>query len=639
MDPFKSSSETILIDTGKQNKGDNGFLSMNLNNKTIKPLKNSKVTRLRNASFCKVSPNVFFVAGGYCTERQETVKEAFIYDLEYDLYNRVDDMSQRRQNSTCLFFKNNIYVLFGKDSQQAQNEVMSCEYYSLVDRVWYKLENYNKAVSEVKSAFFIEDQLSVVINDSQIIKYDFITKKWAETKEFSYSFDSFYPVSTKDCVLVNKEYNVIYSYDCYRDLIGTRAYIEDFKGNSHVYIEEINSIIFLDNKDKSSFVIYECDTSKIYFYDDQAYVKLFNDLTHIRSSQNVSYIEKKNEQLKSNKLGMIKGNSIYIFGNHKTPFKLTFLKEEGKAITWDISPVPESLHLKSEQGLTYYDDNQFIFAGGYEDEEKFEETTDTYLYNPDIQKVQIVETLVNGSGNSKLTRVALPGAVKKFVNIADDDSFIIFMVNEQNEPEYFNPIGKEWTIAAPYDHLFLPNVLDITDALTLFYIDNTVKDKSTFRLKVFLLSSNSWVELFAKEVDFQMYQYFCHKMDQNLYLILTVHPDKGTMITKMNLKFKQDKSGIEDIVFEPIELVTKGIKASIVNYFVYEMTITLLIVDENTKLVIRSFNTTKLQFEESDLSKNFIKAFNDAFFSLRYTNRLWTFNQFSFFCANNLEPE
>lgn len=629
MDPFIKSNESILMTADMNQEGDGGLVVFDLPNTKITPLNLNPVDKLKHPGLCKLKKNLYMVVGGYIKTDYEVQKATYIIDIKDGLCIRLPDMHDARFQCECIFYENKVFVISGRHTVKDFTYINQCEYYDLVTNRWNRMEDYLEEIKGVERVFIEDNKIVCIFFKALMSSYDIGTNTWTKIKRFTYDIDVFYISNSNNCLAVNNYYNSVCKYDYFKDTILFDLYIDDFKGVQHFYIQEIDCIVFIDDSAKSSFVVYDCNTRAVFHFNEQQYASIFKDYRFMYTTGN--YFLRKPTEVLSENIDVLDGTNVFIYGNWSYPFSL-ILHLNMEDVTWKFYPIPERLHLKSEQGLTYLQNNKFIFAGGYDDDRSYVHTSDTYAYNPDNYELEVTEPLVLTVGNIILKRFTIPACYKKS-KLADEEDYMVFLANENDEPEIYMPKTKKWQTVPSYDFTFLPNILDIETGAVVFYVKRS-QDKTqsnTLVFKSYDLEKQQWWTNYEKPTTSNIYISFCYKLDNLSYLVISDEKEKGIMISKMELVFNQ--TTLDNVTITPLDKVDTGIKGNTVNFLKDGNNLILLYIDGTFKLKVVSFDLQKMQLIQTTRLAQIDKAIRDAFDYLRFT-KLGSFNVFSMFCSN-----
>jgi len=631
MDPFSKSNESILMIADTKVEGDGGLVIFDLPNKKIKPIDILEINDIKSPGICKLKENIYAVIGGFNESDKSIKKSAYIVDIKARFCIRLADMHDARFAGHCVFYDNKIFVVSGRHTVKDFTYINESEYYDLVSDRWYRMTDYKSDIRGIERVFIENNKLVVVFFKNKMSYYDLKSNAWTDVKEFTYDFDSFYVTNDNSCLVVNNYYNSICKYDYFNDTILFDLFIDDFKGIQHFYIKEIDCIIFTDDSSKSSFVVLDCSTRSVIKFDEQQYSEIFQNYMIFSTTGNYTLTRPKKST--DNNIDILDGKNCFIYGNWNYPFSLIINIEHGD-VKYKFYPIPEKLHLKSEQGLTYLKDNEFIFAGGYDDDRSYVHTSDTYAFNPNDSSLQQTEPLVHTVGNIMLRRFNIPKG-SNFKKLHNEDDYYIFLVNESDEPEIYLPNAKKWEEVPTYGFTFLPNLLDIEDGAVVFYIKKNPDQgiPNTLVFKVYDLDERQWITTYNKSTDINIYIYFCYRIDLYNYLVINENKDKGIMISNMQLIFGKDGT-FEDVKFTELDKIDNKIKGNTVNFFKDGENLVLMYVDAKYKLKVLNFDLVQKKMTKTDRIEKIEETIKSAFDYLRFT-KMSAFNTFSVYCANN----
>lgn len=632
MDPFTKSDEAILMTADMKAQGDGGLVIFDFPAKKITPLGISPVKNLKHPGLCKLRKNIYLVAGGYTANDSKVSKSAYIVDIKSGLVVNLPDMNSARFQFECLFFDNKVYVISGRNTVKNFLYISQCEYYDFVIQKWCKMTDHDDKIKGIQRIFVEGNKIVCIFFKTELSSYDLQTNTWTFQKRFTYDIDAYYVTNSNESLVVNNYYNSICKYDYFKDTILFDYYIDDFKGIHHFYLQEIDCLVFTDDSAKSSFVVLDCSNRNIKVYNEDDYDSIFQNYRFMYPTGNFSL---KPAQLKDENIDVLDGHNVFIYGNWNYPFSLVLNLTEDD-VTYKFHPVPERLHLKSEQGLTYLEDNKFIFAGGYDDDRSYTHTSDTYAFNPNDDQLAITDPLVQTVGNIMLKRLNMPkdSHVRKLHN---EEDYYVFMVNENDEPEIYLPKTGKWSEVEPYGFTFLPNLLDVSTGIVVFFVKkNQGKDKKNVLIfKVYDMAAKNWVTCYEKPTTVNMYIYFCYKIDNFTYLVITDEGVNGIMISKMELVF--ESTILSDVKFTPLDRIDEEVKGNTINFIMDDNNLVLIYVEKAFQPKIINFDLEKLKVTENDRIKKIRDTIMAAFTYLRFT-KFATFSIFSYFCSNRLTP-
>ena len=628
MDPFNKTKESILINAQIENTDYKSLAIFDIPNKKLIPLKIKEIKNLRNSGICKIKRNIYMIVGGYTQPDMTIKKNTYIIDINSELFMQMPLMHIPRLDCHCVYYKNRVYVISGRKSIKENEFTNQCEYFDMSLKRWVQMKNCDKEIKSIERIFVENNKIMCVISKNDILCYDIKTDNWNLKKNFTYTFNSFYVINSNECLLINSHCNSVCRYDYFSDTVLFDLAIHEYDALENFYIQEIDCLFFLNGSTDSSFLVLDCSTRTIYFYDDSAYKKIFKGYLSIYTAANY-FLNTPNDVRGIKNRDILNPNNVFIYGNYDYPLSLVLdLSEED--ISWELFPIPEKLHLKSEQGVVYQTANQFMFAGGY-DKIRFNKTKDTYSFNPYKNVIDANDSLVKSVSGTSLKRVVIPPSTFNFRR--NDEDYCIFLASDYNSYQAFTSITKKWIECPDVGSTVIPNILDVDTAVVVFYInkEHGIEQPKTLLFKVYDYLNNKWINIYEKITHTEISHNFCCNIDAESYLVATRDKDSSIMITQMDLKFSNNS--LEDVAFQPLAVIDTNIKSKTLNFFMDKGYIIIIYVNNTLGLTVKAFDMITKKFVNNERVTKIKKALNDAFGYLRLKNP-HIFDLFSLYCSN-----
>ena len=605
-----TSKEIILGYSINSSTGSNQLSTWDLTTSKIRDLKIPELEPLKFPSICKIGKNLYFITGGLINKNSLS-SQTWILNTKTEKIFAAQNLKIACYDSYLIKKGNKIFSISGKKSF---SEIINnfC-YYSLIHLDWFDLPALNFAIKGIKSVFFDEiGDLYVLLHPNKMVRFSFEENKWIFVKNFVYDFTRFFVTRENKCLLFNTYHNVVYEYNFYEDTIKTKFLLDDMQISDAFYISEADSIVFVDNEQNQMFLVYNCKEESLKYYDSYQYNQFFGVFRWFRTYNN--FFLKKNDFYKQTNCTESLENKVFIFGNFHHPFKLT-LDFKNDKITNDF--FPESLHLKNEQALDFYDKENLLFAGGYDDDVSFHTTSDCYLYNPLKNENNKFTKLTYNLGDCYLDKIEVEGKSYHFVISAKND--IQMFDEEKNSWEEIDSLGLTNNF---------PISLNLKNELTVFFIENLNLEDQRIVFKTYDIKNKKWEENFSKDTKKVINLVFCKKIKQNEYLVIE-NGEKSEFISKMTI-FKNEEDLIEDIIFEKIvKLSMFHIKAYILSYFVIEKMICFIFVNSNFVLNFVGFDMESKEIVKNEKIKKIQSLVQGSLCEMRLERYLWTFGTFS----------
>ena len=591
----------------------NEFSTWNLSTSKITTLNIPELTPYKFPSVCKISKNLYFITGGLINKK-DLSSQTWILNTETKKIYATKNSRAACYDSYLIKIGNKILSISGKKSY---SELLNnfC-YYSFIHMEWFDLPKIPFVVKGIRTVFSDENNdLYVILYPKKLIKFDFKENCWLEKKNFIYDFNKFFITKDNKCLLFNEYHNVVYEYNFYDETIKTKFLLDDMEISDCFYISEADSIVFVDNDDGNMFLVYNCKSENLKYYDSSSYNKYFGVFKWFRTYNNLQI--KKNDNKNDFKFNLDNDldNKCFIFGNFHHPFKLTLdLKNE----TIKNEFFPENLHLKQEQAVDFYDNNNLLFAGGYDDDVSYHTVSDCYIYNPLTNENKKFAKLSYKLGDCYLQKINIDNKTHHFV------------ISSKNDIQLYEEEKNEWfEIASLGIDDYLPISLGLKDRLMVFYMQNIGQEDQKITFSSYDIKTNKWTEVISKpKTDKVINLKFCREIRENEYLVIE-NGKELEILTKMTF-VKDENNKVIDVTFEEIgDLSMFHIKAYILSYCVIDDIICFMFVNSNFVLNFVGYDLVNNKIVRNEKIQKIEKLVKDCLDEMRLERYLWTFGTFS----------
>lgn len=564
MDPFTKSARTILMLAKQQELGPGDLVTFDIASKKIEPLADPVLSAVSSPGVCRLDESRYLIAGGFDKATSKVSSKAYILDINTMKCESIADMRVARFDAECVLYQEKVFVISGRESKDTRVFSPKSEYYDLKSKEWRSISDFSGKINRIQRLFIQDDKIVCVINKTSLSHYDDKEDKWTDVKTFVYDIDNFYIAGSKTSLLISSDHRTICSYDYFADTIMLYMFIWDVEGSESFYVKELDSIVFLDNYNRSSYVVFDHANREFYFYDQSAYAKTFMSYVSVKSFDNY-HLDKPTSVEKQGRMKSTGSKTMNIFGNYNLPLHLE-LNLTDDSVDWEVKSIPERLHLKREQGLTRYDDDYLLFAGGIDEKREYIPTSDTYLYNPKSKDLKAFAPLSHTSDSTVLKHVVQATKFNGFKKTSDD-KFFIYCMDSSTAPQVYYPSSNKWTDCESYRYNSLATLLDEDDKLVAMFTDRSPKDPSTyiFYIKLLDTTTNTWKVIHQKPTKSYISYFLCHKLARDSYLVVTVEEQGNLYLSQMDLSY--DETGVKDANFTRLSLIDKYVNGiNIINF-------------------------------------------------------------------------
>lgn len=558
--------EYITLAQGKVGSDDSGFYLLDFNNNKMAPVVDDRLKGLTDASLCRLSKNLFMIAGGF--KDNKVSPKAFTLDLNNGSFADLLDMPSGMVWADLLLHQNKVWRAGGRPTQDF-DQVNTLWSFDLNEKKWKDEGTADFHVMGVHCMLGVGDFIYIVLHRRSLAKYDIKAKKWELLFNFTYDFDEAYAFDNKKIILINKYYQSIYEYDVTENTIVTIA--RETSGVYWVpfYVREIKAIVLIQPSLKGYF-IYKPELGQWFVFNASDYSKFFGKLSRISTPSSYSFDASLKEPAFKTINGDFFKDALVVFGNWQQPFILRADLAQGEEAA-ELHKVNQALHLRSGIGSIALDESTVLLTGGFEDDYSYEESTDSFLYDIEARKVTQTANLLQECGSSQLRKVNLAKIMGK--KVLSGQSQIVFMDNHSNFSIFQNKEFKEIP-HGPLDES--PLFLDELDRLIIFYTSSSDQktDERKLTFKEYLFDQKKWVTLFQTKVNFEVTGDFCAKVGPSEYLIVVNAKEKSSLASMM-LKY----NGGEIYQVETVPLLELGKDYGAKKYFIIPDKIVLLLGD------------------------------------------------------------